>query len=65
MEVVWKVCAVVVNFQLKRSVIMHDALHGLRAGRGTGTATLEAKLVQQLVGISHEHLFQWFLYVHK
>ena len=45
-EVVWKICAKVVNCCLKSSVTLHDALHGFRAGRGKGTATLEAKLVQ-------------------
>ena len=53
MEVVWKVCAMVVNFRIKRSVNLHDALHGFRLGRVTETATLEAKLEQQLVGIAH------------
>ena len=40
-EVVWKVCVVVFNCWLKRSMTLHYALHGFRAGRGTGTATLE------------------------
>ena len=58
MVVVWKVFAVVANCWIKRSVTLHDALHGFRAGRGTGTVPLESKLVQQLAGISHEPLFQ-------
>ena len=33
--------------------------------QGMGTATLEAKLEQQLVGISHDPLFQVFLDVQK
>ena len=41
-EILWKVCAVVVNCWLKRSVVLHNALHGFRVGRGKGTATLEA-----------------------
>ena len=57
MELVWKVCAAVLNYRLKRSVILHDVLHGFREGRGTGTATLEAKLAQQLAGLAHEPLF--------
>ena len=40
-EVFWKVCAEVVNCGLKRSVTLHDVMHGLMAGRGTGTATLK------------------------
>ena len=33
-EVLWKVCLVVVNFSLKRSGVLHDALNGFREGRG-------------------------------
>ena len=29
-EVLCKVCSVVVNCRLKRSVVLHDALHGFR-----------------------------------
>ena len=49
-ELVWKVCAEVINCRIKRSVMLHEALHGFRTGRGTGTATLEVKLAQQLAG---------------
>ena len=45
-EVMCKVCSVVVNCNLNRSVVLHDALHGFREGRGTRTAILEAKLDQ-------------------
>ena len=49
-KVVWKVCATVANCCLKRSVTLHNKLYGFNAGRGTGTSTLEANLVQQLAG---------------
>ena len=39
----------------------HDFLHGFQAGRGTGTATLEAKLLQQLVALREEVLYEIFL----
>ena len=64
-EVLWKVCAVVVNCWLKRSVVLHNALHGFRTGREMWTATLESKLDQQLAGLAHEPLFQVFLDVQK
>ena len=64
-KVVCKVCATVVNCRLNRSVVLHNTLHGFRAGRCTGTATLEAKLAQQLAGIVHDALFQVFLDVQK
>ena len=60
-EVLWKLCLVVVNFHLKSSIVLHDALHGFREGRGIGTATLDSKLAQQLAGIEHRPLFQVFL----
>ena len=64
-EVSWKVCAAAVNCRLKRGFILHNALHGFREGQGTGTATLEAKLVQHLSGISQKPLFQFFLDIRK
>ena len=64
-EVVWKVCVTVVNFRLKKSVMLHDALHRFRSGRGRGAENLEAKLAQQLAGIAHEPLFQISLDVRK
>ena len=64
-EVMWKVCAAVVNCHLKRSVELNDTLHKFREGRGKGTANLEAKLTQQLVGIAHKPIFQFFLDVYK
>ena len=64
-EVVWKVYLALANFLIKRSVILHDALHGFSAGRGAGKATLEENLAQQLAGITHEPLLQVFLDVQK
>ena len=55
----------VVNFRLKRGMILHDALNGFRVGEGMGTATLEAKLVQYLIGLAQKPLFQAFLDVRK
>ena len=62
---VWKVCVTVVNCRLTRSVTLHDAFHGFREGRVTGTETLEENLAQQLAGIVHEPLFQVSLDVWK
>ena len=64
-EVLCKVCPVVVNCRLKNSDMIHDALHGFRIGRGTGMATLGAKLDQKLVGLVQEPLFHVFLDVRK
>ena len=43
--VMWKVVSVIPNLRFTSSITYHDALHGFRAGRSTGTATLEAKLL--------------------
>ena len=55
-EVMWKVVAAILNRRFTSSITYHDALHGFRAGRGTGTATLEAKLLPQLATLREEFL---------
>ena len=60
-EVVWKVVAAILNCRFASSITYHDALHGFRAGRGTGTATLEAKLLQQISAMREEVLYVIFL----
>ena len=45
-EVMWKVMVANLNFRLTASITFHDFLHGFRAGRGTGTVTLEEKMIQ-------------------
>ena len=64
-EVAWKVCAMVLNLSMKRGVEIHDLLHEFWKGWGTGAATLEANLYQQLANISHKPLFQIFLDTRK
>ena len=61
MEVMWKVVAAILNCRFTSSITYHDALHGLRSGRGMGTATLEAKLLQQLAALTEEVLYVIFL----
>ena len=64
-EVVWNVVAEILNRRFTSYITYHDALHGFRAGRGTGTATLEAKLFQQLAAMREEVLYVIFLYLTK
>ena len=61
MEVMWKVMAVILNRRLTFSITFHDILHGFREGCGTGTATLEAKLIQQLAAMREEVLYVIFM----
>ena len=60
-EVMWKVVAVILNRRFTSSITFHDVLHAFRAGRGMGTTTLEAKLLQQLVAMREEVLYVIFL----
>ena len=55
----------ILNRRFTASITYQDALHGFRAGRGTGTATLEAKLLQQLAALREEVLYVIFLDLHK
>ena len=61
----WKVVAEILNRQLTASITFHDILHGFRMGCGTGTTTLEDKLLQQLAAMSEEVLYMIFMDLHK
>ena len=65
MELMWKVVEDILNRRLTASITFHKLLHGFLAGRGTGTATLEAKLLQQLAALGEEFLCVKFLELHK
>ena len=47
LEPFWKVIEVLMEKRLAH-IKFHDCLHGFLSGRGTGTATTEVKLTQQL-----------------
>ena len=64
-EVMWKVVAAILNRRIRASITFHDYLHIFRAGRGTGTTTLEEKLIQQLLALREEVLYVIFLDLHK
>ena len=50
-EIMWKAIYGIINRQILSSIQFHDALYGFCTGRETGTATLEAKLIQQLIAM--------------
>ena len=60
-EVMWKVVAVILNLRFTSSITFHDVLHEFRAGRGMGTTTFKAKLIQQLAAMREEVLYVIFL----
>ena len=47
LEPLWKVVEVLMDKRFL-AIKFHYCLHGFLAGRGTGTATMEVKLAQQL-----------------
>ena len=55
------VVAAILHRRLTTDITYHDFLHGFRAGRGTGTATLEAKLLQKIAAMRGEVLYVIFL----
>ena len=64
-EVMWKVVAAILNLRFTDYITYHNFLHGFRAGCGTGTANLEAKLLQQIAELREEFLYVIFLDLHK
>ena len=64
-EVMWKIVATILHCRLTTAITYHDFLHGFWAGRGTRTATLEAKLIQQLAAMKEEVLYVIFLDLSK
>ena len=61
----WKVLAAILNCRLTASITYHDFLHGFWEGRGTVTATLEAKLLWQLAALGEDVMYVIFLDLHK
>ena len=47
-KVLWKTIVSLLNCRLTSAISFHDTLHGFRAGRGTGTATLKANLLKHI-----------------
>ena len=65
LEVVWKVAEVVIYTCIRITVKFNDALHGFRAGRGTGTAIIELKLAYELASLYQTPLFLVLLGLRK
>ena len=65
LEISWKVIESIINRRIADKVTFHNALHGFRARRGTGTACIEAKLLQQLSKMVQKTLHFIFLDLRK
>ena len=60
-EVLWKAISGIINFRISSSIQFHDAPHGFHTVRETGTATLKANLLQQLIAMREAVLRSIFL----
>ena len=65
MELILKTVVMILNRRFTAAITYHDFLHGFRAGRGTWTATLKLKLLQQVAAFRGEVFHEIFLYLHK
>ena len=65
LDIVWKLLASVMNRRFQTSIEFHDALHGCISQRGTGTASIEAKLLQQWATLKQVPLYEIFLDLRK
>ena len=65
MEVLRKKCAVILYHRLCIAITFHDIIHGLQAGRRTGTSSPEVKILQQLASMMKEVLYEIFMDLHK
>ena len=63
-EVLWKVVAIIIDRRMG-VIEFHDVIHGFRVRRGTGTASIEAKLLHQVAAMQEEVLYTIFLDLHK
>ena len=61
LEVLWKAIYRIINCQLSSFIQFHEAHYVICAGRGTGTASLEAKLLLKLIAMRETVLHAIFL----
>ena len=64
-EVIWKAVAVILDCRFTSAITYHDFLHGFRAVHGTGTATLEVKMLHQVAALREAVLHVIFLDLYK
>ena len=64
-KVLWKAIYGIINRWISSSTQFHDDLHGFRAGRGTGTTTLEENMLLQIIAIRDKFLHSIFLDLRK
>ena len=60
MEVLWKMMIGILNPHLEAAIHLHKNLRWFCTRRGTGTTSLETKLLQQLMAMKEEVLYDIF-----
>ena len=65
MEFLWNTVTVILNLRITMVIRLHNTLHGFRTERGTGTAYIEANLLQHPMAMREEVLYEIFLDLHK
>ena len=65
LETLWNVMDAIIDTCLRSRIQFHDVIHGFRAGRGTGTSTMELKLSQYFSRVDQYSFFLVFLKLRK
>ena len=64
-EVLLKTVTGILNCRIMAAIQLQDTLHRFREDRGTKKTSIEAKLLQQLMAMREEVLYEIFLDLHK
>jgi Reverse transcriptase (RNA-dependent DNA polymerase) len=65
LETIYKLVSAIINNRLKEKIQFHDAVHGFRQARGTGTAIIRAKLHMQFAQRTTAPLYLCFMDLRK
>ena len=65
MGVIWKVITIIIDKRMADSIEFHDILNGFIAQRGTDKSTLKAELLQKIMVLRQELLYNIFVDIHK
>ena len=60
-KVIWKTVTGILNPRFASKIQVHAVIHGFWEGHGMKTATLEAKLLKQIIDIREVVLYEIFL----
>ena len=64
-EVIWNTVTEILNHCMMAAIQYHDTLNKLFTRIGKGYASLEDKLIQQLMAMREELIYEIFLDIHK